>query len=78
MNQNHKQDEIDNEDSEEYDGSLQVNGPFGTGVRLPSRLVDGIIPAFARWVVPAIAIAIGVSVTLWGISQIVRAWRMAA
>ena len=78
MKQNDQQHEIDNEDSEEYDGSLQVKGPFGTGVRLPRRLVDGIIPAFARWIVPAIAIAIGVAVTLWGISQIVRAWRMVA
>jgi len=78
MKQNEQQHEIDNEDPEEYDGSLQVKGPFGTGVRLPRRLVDGIIPAFARWIVPAIAIAIGVAVTLWGISQIVRAWRMVA
>ena len=77
MKQN-DQHEIDNEDPDENDGSLRVNGPFGTGMRLPPRLVEGIIPAFARWIVPTLAIAIGVCAICWGDAQVLVAMRSAA
>ena len=62
-------------DDEDDTGSLRVNGPFGTGVRIPESLVEAIKPAFARWIVPAVAIAIGVCAIAWGLTQVVSAFR---
>lgn len=64
-------------DDEDHD-SLQVNGPFGTGVRIPGALVEAIKETFARWIVPAVAIAIGVCAIAWGISQVISSMRGAA
>jgi len=66
--QKHSQDDEDRD-------SLRVNGPFGTGVRIPGSLVEAIKPTFARWIVPAVAIAIGVCAIAWGVSQVVTAMR---
>lgn len=62
-------------DEEDDTGSLRVNGPFGTGVRIPESLVEAIKPTFARWIVPAVAIAIGVCAIAWGVSQVIHAMR---
>ena len=55
-------------------GGMHVNGP-GFEVNAPKSLVDGLTPALARWLVPAVAIGTGILLVCWGIAKIVAAFK---
>lgn len=54
------------------EGGMHVGGP-GFEVNAPKSLVDGLTPALARWLVPAVAIGLGILLVCWGIAKIVAA-----
>lgn len=56
------------------EGGMHVGGP-GFEVNAPKSLVDGLTPALARWLVPAVAIGTGILLVCWGIAKIVAAFK---
>lgn len=62
----------DDKKDEQKDG-INIRGPFGFEFRIDRRTMSSEL--VVRYVVAPIAILLGLTCTLWGIAQIVSAWK---
>ena len=63
-------------DHDHDDGGITFDASkSGVKAWLPKELVSALSPAFARWTVPIVSIAIGILLVCYGIARIVTAWK---
>lgn len=67
-----------NQENDDDSNAVRVKGPFGIGIDVSKDAFERTAPEIKRWIVPAIAICIGILCLFWGVAQVIYAIKGAA